>query len=367
MRSRSLALSSLLVVAGSLLPSVALAQAVIPPDASIGAPLDGAGAGFCARFVKANALSNLDSIDDALNLLNGSFGLPDEALGGNGISDGRAVVPFADLFDGGGATTPGFLPYNVLFPWSNPDNAITAGQCTAHQPLLGTFPADQFAVRLTGVLTIKTAGTKTFLVRSDDGYRMVIGGKTVSVKDGPRGALTDTARASFAQPGRYPIEIVYYEQDGVAALEAMMAEGDVRFVDNTGAAVAAAGTGVDLGDSSLAAPPAAFFPLSYQLVAVPAGETTCLTLAGQSSDLCVLSPADTAITCGNGMVDQLGGNTTEACDDGNKTAGDGCSPTCTVETSFLCSGVPSVCVSNTGGAGGASGAAGAAGAGAGGA
>jgi cysteine-rich repeat protein len=42
--------------------------------------------------------------------------------------------------------------------------------------------------------------------------------------------------------------------------------------------------------------------------------------------------------CGDGVV---GG--TEACDDGNMMAGDGCSPTCTVEPGFICAGNPSTC------------------------
>lgn len=46
-----------------------------------------------------------------------------------------------------------------------------------------------------------------------------------------------------------------------------------------------------------------------------------------------------ATTCGNGEVQ--GG---EQCDDGNVTAGDGCSATCTIEAGFECSGAPTVCV-----------------------
>lgn len=34
---------------------------------------------------------------------------------------------------------------------------------------------------------------------------------------------------------------------------------------------------------------------------------------------------------------------TEGCDDGNLVNYDGCSATCTVESSFSCSGSPSVC------------------------
>jgi cysteine-rich repeat protein len=43
-------------------------------------------------------------------------------------------------------------------------------------------------------------------------------------------------------------------------------------------------------------------------------------------------------TCGNSIVE-----TGETCDDGNVTAGDGCSAICAVETHYVCSGAPSVC------------------------
>jgi cysteine-rich repeat protein len=42
--------------------------------------------------------------------------------------------------------------------------------------------------------------------------------------------------------------------------------------------------------------------------------------------------------CGDGVVDQW-----EACDDGNNSGGDGCSPACNVEPGWTCTGTPSVC------------------------
>lgn len=45
-----------------------------------------------------------------------------------------------------------------------------------------------------------------------------------------------------------------------------------------------------------------------------------------------------SLPCGTGTV-----NGTEACDDGNTTAGDGCDPGCQIEPCFTCSGEPSVC------------------------
>ena len=46
-----------------------------------------------------------------------------------------------------------------------------------------------------------------------------------------------------------------------------------------------------------------------------------------------------AFLCGDGVI--VPG--LETCDDGNSAAGDGCSQTCAIEPSFVCSGLPSVC------------------------
>lgn len=47
--------------------------------------------------------------------------------------------------------------------------------------------------------------------------------------------------------------------------------------------------------------------------------------------------------CGNGVLDDV-----EACDDGNATAGDGCSDACAVEPGYACAGEPSVCTDGCG-------------------
>lgn len=47
-------------------------------------------------------------------------------------------------------------------------------------------------------------------------------------------------------------------------------------------------------------------------------------------------------TCGDGVLDSI-----EQCDDGNTTASDGCSATCTVESTYSCAGSPSVCTTAT--------------------
>ena len=62
---------------------------------------------------------------------------------------------------------------------------------------------------------------------------------------------------------------------------------------------------------------------------------TCTIESGWS---CSGEPSTCAPVCGDGIVS--GG---EACDDGNHGPGDGCSATCTVESGYGCAGEPSVC------------------------
>ena len=68
--------------------------------------------------------------------------------------------------------------------------------------------------------------------------------------------------------------------------------------------------------------------------------STCTVEPGWS---CAGSPSVCAPTCGNGVVDAG-----EECDDHGNANGDGCSSTCTVESGWGCNGSPSVCSRNCG-------------------
>jgi cysteine-rich repeat protein len=50
---------------------------------------------------------------------------------------------------------------------------------------------------------------------------------------------------------------------------------------------------------------------------------------------------DNCVGCGNGVIEAG-----ETCDDGNRTAGDGCSATCQQESGYTCTGQPSICTPN---------------------
>jgi cysteine-rich repeat protein len=69
-----------------------------------------------------------------------------------------------------------------------------------------------------------------------------------------------------------------------------------------------------------------------------AGDGCSDVCAEENGWTCVGSPSVCSTTCGD---DVTAGS--EQCDDGNASAGDGCSSTCTEEPGFTCAGSPSVC------------------------
>ena len=71
------------------------------------------------------------------------------------------------------------------------------------------------------------------------------------------------------------------------------------------------------------------------------GDVPTSTAPGVTSEVEDTSGGD--VVCGDGIVDD-----TEACDDADMDAGDGCSATCEIETGYACTGEPSVCAIDCG-------------------
>lgn len=293
-----------LLVAGACLlvsnPAQAASVLAVPASAKVGETRSGVGDGFCARFVKAS--TNISTVTLALNLLDGLPGVPDEpANGGPGISNFLVLAPTADFHDASSTTTGAQAAYNNLFPWTSASLSGATRTCTSHQPTTGSaFTADNLAMRLRGEINITSAGIKTFGIRTDDGYRLSIGDQIAVACNAARSAAVDTVRVNFAAAGVYPIEYVYFEQTGQAVFEAFFADQEITF---TGTTVASpAGSGTDLASSSLATLPAAFTLLTSKQIWRESSDAACAALVGQPNDRCVLSPASSAVTCGNGTI-----------------------------------------------------------------
>lgn len=87
--------------------------------------------------------------------------------------------------------------------------------------------------------------------------------------------------------------------------------------------------------------PAHFWP---DLLVNPSGpKPVGWTVADWKPRLRITCPGGLGPICGSGSVDAP-----ETCDDGNVSAGDGCSPACVVETGWICAGSPSVCATTCG-------------------
>jgi hypothetical protein len=70
-----------------------------------------------------------------------------------------------------------------------------------------------FAMKFEGFIQIEQAGKYTFSTASDDGSKLYVNGKLVVNNDGNHGVLSKNGTAILA-PGKYPIQVEYYNNDG---------------------------------------------------------------------------------------------------------------------------------------------------------
>ncbi|MFT5498355.1 MAG: hypothetical protein ACI9TH_003766, partial [Kiritimatiellia bacterium] len=88
--------------------------------------------------------------------------------------------------------------------------------------------ANTFAVDVTGFIFIPSAGDWTFVVNSDDGFRLRLDGLGASFTSefpGPRGASDTLATWNIPQAGLYSVRLTFYENGGGAGLEFFAAPG----------------------------------------------------------------------------------------------------------------------------------------------
>ena len=137
-----------------------------------------------AVYNTGSSLSRLNQID---TLIDG--GAPDGTFTGTEISYR------------GGSTIEQFL---------GDDGAAGSGALSAS--------ATTFAVQLKGFVYLD-AGTHTFDVATDDGFRLKVGDDTVTQFDGNRGTRTSSGDIEITEPGLYPIDIVYWENGGGQTLD----------------------------------------------------------------------------------------------------------------------------------------------------
>ncbi|MEQ8320054.1 MAG: cadherin-like domain-containing protein, partial [Rhodospirillales bacterium] len=132
-----------------------------------------------AVYNTSSSLSNLNQIDSMID--------------GNSPS---ASFTATEVDYSGGSSIGGFL---------GDDAASGSGDLSAS--------AETFAVQMTGYIYLEP-GTHTFTGRTDDGFRLNVGGETVTEFDGNRGASDSHGTFTVEEGGLYPIEITYWENGG---------------------------------------------------------------------------------------------------------------------------------------------------------
>ncbi len=331
--------------------------------------------GMCAKWAKQNRAQGdglVNNTTQAAALLDGQVGSQGatlEPIAGDQSATGRRGRFFdrAPQIDYQNQTGDGLHSPSFFMPW---DNAACRLQGTVGTQGVGTGVQSlgaKFAVRMRGNIHIPTAGTHTFVIRSDDGYSLKIGGVTIAAYEFNRGPSIDSRRASFATPGVYPIEVVFWDQGGIAALEIFIKEGNFCFPGNVNSFAACSGAATDLSNAGDIAPSAAFRTafdiLDYRRLDLPTWVTASADPAFTAADeKCLVNQASVtcgppkAQACGNGIRETV--NTAvpitntpmfveEGCDDGNLVNGDGCNSTCELEPGFFCGTGPfSVCGAN---------------------
>ncbi len=135
-----------------------------------------------------------------------SLGAADSLIAGNNLlSTASGYYEVVDFLDAEGATGTGNKPGGASFPGTSGD-------------------VFNFAVRVTGNILIPTAGDWTFLTNNDDGVRLSIDENTL-ITDDVLHPAEDRLSTTNLSAGVHSLELVFFENTGVASLELWAAPG----------------------------------------------------------------------------------------------------------------------------------------------
>lgn len=86
--------------------------------------------------------------------------------------------------------------------------------------VLTTTTTDMMGADITGFIHMEKTGKYTFLVQSNDGVRLEIGGKQIYEDPGVHSdRFSDELFVEISEPGWYPIRILYFEKKATSTLE----------------------------------------------------------------------------------------------------------------------------------------------------
>ncbi|SLN77899.1 PA14 domain-containing protein [Oceanibacterium hippocampi] len=119
------------------------------------------------------------------------------------VRDTREVREYADYSKGEQGTPIPRLDYHV-----------------GEGPVLTHKNKDGVGAVIKGLIRMDKPGTYTFMVHSNDGVELVIGGKDIYKDTGVHAdRFSDEIKVQVATAGWYPIDIVYFERKNTATLE----------------------------------------------------------------------------------------------------------------------------------------------------
>ena len=105
------------------------------------------------------------------------------------------------------------MPKVVMLSHSSNENLTRDWINTAAAPFVVGVPADRFAVRCTGTITIPSSGAWTLSLGADDGSSLVFNNATVLAADGQHSFTTRSVTVNVSA-GRYPFEMKFFENTG---------------------------------------------------------------------------------------------------------------------------------------------------------
>lgn len=153
---------------------------------------------FFVEQFKANSFFPLKSLEAADSLIAGS--VP--------FSKASGYYETIDFLDAEGDTNSGNKPGGISFPGTSGDEL-------------------NFAVRVTGNILIPTAGDWTFLTNNDDGVRLSIDRNNIII-DNALHPAKDILATTNLSAGVHSLELIFFENAGVASLELWAAPGTER-------------------------------------------------------------------------------------------------------------------------------------------
>lgn len=191
----------------------------------------------------------------------------------------RSIWMGVVLLAGGGWSAASFAAFQVdaydlpgvhINTMAEADRAIASGRqvnsstvdtinFTNHRRLRGRFDGDNafpavpnrnnFALHVTTTVTVPTSGVYTFGTNADDGLRLEIDGMTV-IYDDSNHLPQDRFGTVNLSAGTHSLEMVFWQQRGVAALELFVASGSFGSFNDQFELLSATSSGVNVGGNT---------------------------------------------------------------------------------------------------------------------